>query len=87
VSDRLVDAREIAELLGVPTSWVRDHTRGGEIPHVPLGRYVRYREADVLAWVDSIAKPGRTTGLAAYSGRRKSPRAARTAEGVTTPKE
>jgi hypothetical protein len=71
VSDRLVDARAIAELLGVPISWVRDHTRSDEIPHVPLGRYVRYQEAVVLAWVDSIAKPGRTTVPAAYSGRRK----------------
>ena len=86
MTGRLVDAKEIAALLGVPTSWIREHTRQGEIPHVPLGRYVRYREADVLAWVDTLAKPGRAGGPG-YAPRHRSPRAASTAEGVTTTKE
>jgi excisionase family DNA binding protein len=71
VNDRLVDAKHIAALLGVPLSWVRDHTRSGEIPHVPLGRYVRYREQDVLAWVEALAQPGRATGRERYDQRRK----------------
>lgn len=83
VSERLVDANTIAELLGVPVSWVREHTRSGEIPHVPLGRYVRYRQDDVLAWVDTLVQ----TGKPGYASRHKSPRAGGTAEGVTTPKE
>ncbi len=29
--DRLLTAEEIAELLSVPTRWVREHTRGGLI--------------------------------------------------------
>jgi excisionase family DNA binding protein len=53
MTDRLLDAGQVADLLNVPTSWVREHTRSGAIPHVPLGRYVRYAEADVLAWVES----------------------------------
>jgi excisionase family DNA binding protein len=53
VSDRLLTATEIAELLSVPVSWVREHTRSGLVPHVPLGRYVRYDRADVLAWVEA----------------------------------
>jgi excisionase family DNA binding protein len=52
VTDRLLTAGEIAELLGVPTSWVRDHTRSGRIPHVQLGRYVRYDRGDVVAWLE-----------------------------------
>lgn len=86
MTGRLVDARAIAGLLDVPVSWVRDHTRSGEIPHVPLGRYVRYREADVLAWVGTLAKPGKPGGRG-YAASQKSPRAALTAEGVTPPKE
>jgi excisionase family DNA binding protein len=53
VSDRLLDAAEVAALLSVPTGWVREHSRSGAIPHVQLGRYVRYSRADVLAWVES----------------------------------
>jgi excisionase family DNA binding protein len=50
--DRLLTAPELAELLSVPVSWVREHTRSGQIPHVQLGRYRRYRREAVLAWVE-----------------------------------
>lgn len=53
VTDRLPEAKEVAELLSVPVGWVREHTRTGAIPHVQLGRYVRYAGVDVLAWVES----------------------------------
>jgi len=52
VSDRLLDARELAELLSVPESWVRDHARNGHLPVIRLGRYTRFDRADVLAWID-----------------------------------
>jgi excisionase family DNA binding protein len=51
VSDRLLTAADVAELLSVPVSWVREHTRSGRIPHVQLGRYVRYRRETVVGWV------------------------------------
>ena len=50
-SERLLTAPDVAELLSVPVSWVREHTRSGRIPHVQLGRYVRYREETVVSWV------------------------------------
>ena len=52
---KLLDATQIADRLNVPVSWVREHTRNGYIPHVPLGRYVRYREDEVLAWLDNLS--------------------------------
>jgi excisionase family DNA binding protein len=58
VTDRLLTAREVAELLAVPVGWVREHTRTGAIPHVRLGRYVRYDEGDVRAWVESVKAGG-----------------------------
>jgi excisionase family DNA binding protein len=58
VTDRLLDATEVAELLGVPISWVREHTRSGAVPCVELGRYRRYVEADVRAWVESLKTGG-----------------------------
>lgn len=51
VSDRLLTAADVAELLSVPVSWVREHTRSGLIPHVQLGRYVRYRQETVVSWI------------------------------------
>ncbi|MGH2987333.1 MAG: helix-turn-helix domain-containing protein, partial [Solirubrobacterales bacterium] len=49
MSDRLLTAADVAELLSVPVSWVREHTRSGLIPHVQLGRYVRYRQETVVS--------------------------------------
>jgi len=58
VTERLLDAKQVAELLSVPVGWVREHTRSGAIPCVPLGRYVRYDRGDVLAWVESLKTGG-----------------------------
>ena len=50
--DRLLTARQVAEMLSVPETWVREHTRSGLIPHLVLGRYRRYRREAVLAWIE-----------------------------------
>jgi excisionase family DNA binding protein len=88
VSERLRDADYIAELLDVPATWVREHARAGTIPHYRLGRYVRFRESEVLAWVDeSLRAGGRPVQFRRYDPRtNKSPRTAATAGGAT-PKE
>jgi excisionase family DNA binding protein len=56
--DRLLDAREVSELLHVPERWVRDHTRSGRLPCVVLGRYRRYRREAVLAWIAEQERGG-----------------------------
>lgn len=47
----LIDARAAGELLGVPTSWVLAEARSNRVPHVRLGRYVRFRRDALLRWV------------------------------------
>lgn len=51
-TDRLLTAGEVAELLQVRVSWVREATRDGRPPHICLGRYRRYQRAEILAFVD-----------------------------------
>lgn len=51
--DRLLEAKDVAAMLSVPVTWVRGHTRSGAIPHVPLGRYVRYDRGDIETWMES----------------------------------
>jgi excisionase family DNA binding protein len=58
MTDKLLEAREVAELLSVPVGWVREHTRSGAIPCVELGRYRRYDRGEVLAWVQSLKAGG-----------------------------
>jgi excisionase family DNA binding protein len=51
MSERLLTAGEVAELLAVPESWVREATREGRLPHLRLGRYRRYERAAIEAWL------------------------------------
>ena len=74
MTERLLDAKAIADRLGVPESWVRESARSGAIPHVRLGRYIRFDPADVEAWLEECKQPGRSIRL-------RSVKAARAAEG------
>lgn len=49
--DRLLDAGEVAAMLGVPKTWVYAETRAGRLPYVELGRYRRYRRSALDAWI------------------------------------
>jgi excisionase family DNA binding protein len=63
VADRLLTAEDVAEWLAVPVSWVRESTRSGAMPCVELGRYRRYREADVARWLEECSRPSRRIAL------------------------
>jgi len=56
----LLNAEQAAELLGVPKSWVFAEARADRIPHVRLGRYVRF-DGDALDqwWRGRARGPGR----------------------------
>jgi predicted DNA-binding transcriptional regulator AlpA len=44
---------ELAKILRVPTSWVYSHHE--QLPTIRLGRYLRWRLADVLAYLEKQA--------------------------------
>ena len=50
----LMDAPELAGILRMTPAWVYSQTRANKIPHIPLGRYVRYRRATIDAWLGDI---------------------------------
>ena len=51
MSERLLTAKEVAALLAVPESWVREATRAGRLPYLALGRYRRYERRAIEAWL------------------------------------
>ena len=63
IGEPLLTAEEVAAYLQVPVSWVREHTRAGNCPAIPVGRYWRYRMSKVEAWLDSCSQPGRSIAL------------------------
>jgi predicted DNA-binding transcriptional regulator AlpA len=46
-SSKLLAARDLAELFGLPESWVREQARLGSLPSFKLGHYVRFRIEEV----------------------------------------
>ena len=58
MNERLLTAGEVAELLNVPESWVRESTREQRLPYLALGRYRRYSRPAIQAWLaDQAAGP------------------------------
>ena len=56
-NDKLVTVTEVAEMLSVPVSWIYDHTRARglqRIPHVKLGKYLRFDVHAVRTWVTNF---------------------------------
>jgi len=51
---RLLTVDEVAERLGVTKDWVWAQARAGRIPHVRLGRYRRFREEAIDAWLRQL---------------------------------
>ncbi len=51
----LLTAKDVARLLAVPESWVREATRDGRLPHLALGRYRRYQRSTIEAWLNGQA--------------------------------
>jgi excisionase family DNA binding protein len=56
----LLTASQIAEYLGVPVSTVRKWCSEKFVPHLKVGRLVRFRAADVDRWLEKRSVPGRT---------------------------
>jgi excisionase family DNA binding protein len=55
----LLTTAEAAERLQLKEGTLREHTRRGLVPHVRLGRLVRYDAADLVAWLETIKTPAR----------------------------
>ena len=55
-NEGLLTIQQVAELLHVPVSWVYGRTRRRSIERLPgirLGKYWRFREEEIHAWVES----------------------------------
>jgi excisionase family DNA binding protein len=66
----LLDATEAGRLLSVPASWVLAEARANRIPHVRLGRYVRFSAEDLEEWWRvRMRGPWRARGAASRTAR------------------
>jgi excisionase family DNA binding protein len=60
--NHLLTVHEVADLLQVPVSWVYGRTRKRSLERIPgyrLGKYWRFREDEILTWVECQRGGGR----------------------------
>jgi excisionase family DNA binding protein len=55
---RLLTAAEVADRLSVTPGWVYAATRANRLPHVRLGRYVRFRADAIERWLADLERAG-----------------------------
>jgi hypothetical protein len=56
VTTQLLDAKAAGALLRVPPSWLLAQARRNVIPHVRLGKYVRFDPADLERFVQTVKR-------------------------------
>lgn len=52
-ASRLLEVEDVATFLGMRTDWVYREVRAGRLPHIRLGRAVRFRRESIEAWIQS----------------------------------
>jgi excisionase family DNA binding protein len=58
----LLTVEEAADLLRVKISWLYERTRTNEVPHLKLGKYLRFDEEELWAWARQSRRGGRGPG-------------------------
>ena len=58
---RLLEAEDVARYIGMTTDWIYREVRAGRLPHIRLGRYVRFRRESIDAWL-AARERGPATG-------------------------
>lgn len=52
--ESLMTASQVAERLGVPTSWVYEKSALGIIPSIKVGVYRRFRWSQIETWIEEV---------------------------------
>lgn len=60
---------EAAALIRVPKSWLYERTRTNTIPHLKLGKYLRFNRDELVAWTQQFRRDGRGRGRQSFGGR------------------
>ena len=71
MEEHLLTAAEVAELLNVPESWVREATRERRLPHIALGRYRRYSGTQIEEWLEQQQAGSNVPGADLLSSRKR----------------
>ena len=52
-TDQLLTVQDLARRFNVPVSWAYAKAEAGELPHIKLGRYLRFRACEIEAYLQT----------------------------------
>ncbi len=55
-----LNIEEAAALIGVKKSWLYERTRTNAVPHLKIGKYLRFDREELLAWLDQFRRDGKS---------------------------
>jgi excisionase family DNA binding protein len=58
-ADPLLSVRELCAVLGVPPATIYQLTHRGRIPHFKIANRLRFRQSEILAWIEARRVPPR----------------------------
>lgn len=56
MTNQLLTAEDVATMLGMGTDWIYAQVRANRIPHVRLGRFVRFRADSIEQWICQLER-------------------------------
>jgi excisionase family DNA binding protein len=65
MDERLISPRELGDKRGMKLSWIYANAEAEKIPHLKVGKYVRFRLSEIDAWLETqrrgprVAREGR----------------------------
>jgi prophage regulatory protein len=59
---QLLTAEEVSGMLGMGTDWIYAQVRANRIPHVRLGRCVRFRAESIEEWICELERGATMNG-------------------------
>ena len=58
---KLLNVQEVAKLIGVRPSTIYQWTHQEYIPHIKIGKLVRFKDTDIEKWLNSLKTVGRNS--------------------------
>lgn len=66
-AEELLTIEEVAKLLKVKPSWLYTAAQRGDVPRVKVGKFVRFRESELNAWLANGGTVHRVRAVHRYS--------------------
>jgi excisionase family DNA binding protein len=64
MTEGYVNIKDVESFTGLPRSWIYAKAAAGEIPHLKVGKYLRFRLTEVEAWLAQHRRGARHSGVA-----------------------